>query len=565
MSRNGFASRFAGCVSPAWLVGWGFGIALVVFVFWTGSVLAADHAPPPDTACVGCHAANEHTYPLPSGKTLSLDAGMSQLLASVHGSGATEPVYCTDCHRNDTNYRYPHLPNPAQNREEFGKQISQNCQACHAELHRHSPGHLNAVDNPNLPDCLDCHGQGHAVTPVATLTADPVAMCQRCHQTYADPRIGQVHEELATNFGPDQDCQTCHTDAPIYPADVRCRTCHLLLQSSVTLASGEQVSLHKDPATLAGSVHGTSMAKHGYTPLRCTSCHRDAERYAFPHQPPTAQDVRHLTLQMDNLCQECHPQIAALNRDSVHEAARVRGELVAASCTDCHGSHDIQTPNEPRERISETCGNCHSTINAQYAKSVHGAALLGEENPDVPVCIDCHGVHNIASPETAQFRAASPNLCAGCHADATLMAKYDISTNVFNTYVADFHGTTVELFEKQTPWQETNKAVCYDCHGIHNILPPNDENSQVIKENLVTTCRQCHPDANANFPAAWTSHFEPSPQHNALVYYVNLFYMILIPAVVGGFLLLIGSDVYRHTGDRLRTKRKDRSKKEATK
>ena len=49
------------------------------------------------------------------------------------------------------------------------------------------------------------------------------------------------------------------------------------------------------------------------------------------------------------------------------------------------------------------------------------------------------------------------------------MNKYEISTEVFDTYVADFHGTTVILFEHQDPNVETNKAVCYDCHGVHNI------------------------------------------------------------------------------------------------
>ncbi len=49
------------------------------------------------------------------------------------------------------------------------------------------------------------------------------------------------------------------------------------------------------------------------------------------------------------------------------------------------------------------------------------------------------------------------------------MDKYGISTQVLNTYVADFHGTTVTLFEKQSPDAQTNKPVCYDCHGVHDI------------------------------------------------------------------------------------------------
>ena len=229
----------------------------------------------------------------------------------------------------------------------------------------------------------------------------------------------------------------------------------------------------------------------------------------------------------------------------MHGQALAEGNLNAPTCVDCHGNHTIDVPGEPREKVSVTCKQCHSTINEQYANSVHGAALLGEHNPDVPVCTDCHGVHNIPDPRTAEFRVASPQMCGDCHADDEMMAKYGISTEVFDTYVADFHGTTVELFERQSPHEETNKAVCYDCHGIHNILPANDEHSQIIQENLLTTCRQCHPDATANFPAAWTSHFQPSLQHNPLVYLVNLFYWIVIPVTIGGFLLFIGSDVYR--------------------
>jgi cytochrome c553 len=141
------------------------------------------------------------------------------------------------------------------------------------------------------------------------------------------------------------------------------------------------------------------------------------------------------------------------------------------------------------------------------------------------------------------------------------MSKYDISTDVFDTYVADFHGATVELFERQHPNQETNKAVCYDCHGVHNILPTSDENSRVIKQNLLTTCRQCHPDATDNFPASWTSHFKPSLENNTLVYLVDTFYAIFIPTIIGGFLVFIGADIFRRISDRflLRRRRKDES------
>jgi hypothetical protein len=126
------------------------------------------------------------------------------------------------------------------------------------------------------------------------------------------------------------------------------------------------------------------------------------------------------------------------------------------------------------------------------------------------------------------------------------MAKYDISTDVFETYVADFHGTTVALFEKQSPDAPTNKAVCYDCHGVHDIRAMDDpESIAASKENLLETCRQCHPEATPNFPDSWTSHFQPTFDKQPLVSVVNLFYAVLIPGVIGFMGFFVVTDAGR--------------------
>jgi len=324
-----------------------------------------------------------------------------------------------------------------------------------------------------------------------------------------------------------------------------------MLVSELTLPSGETVNLHVDPLDIVNSVHGEQVFQGiQYTTLRCTDCHQEQGVWGFPHQEIDAETRRELTIGMQQVCKDCHADVYERNADGVHAQHIVDGDMQAATCYDCHGNHSIQPPNKPRERISQTCGNCHSAINEQYAASVHGAALLGEDNPDVPVCTDCHGVHDIPDPTTAAFRLSSPNMCGTCHADVDLMRKYDISTDVFNTYVADFHGTTITLFEHESLAERTNMAVCYDCHGVHNILPATDENSQIIKANLLATCQQCHPDATENFPDAWTSHYKPSLEHYPIVYLVNLFYAIVIPATVGGFLLFIGTDIFRRIRER---------------
>jgi len=124
-----------------------------------------------------------------------------------------------------------------------------------------------------------------------------------------------------------------------------------------------------------------------------------------------------------------------------------------------------------------------------------------------------------------------------------MMARYDVSTNVFETYVADFHGTTVVLFEKISPDQETNKPVCIDCHGVHDMRKVNDPESRVLKENLLVTCQKCHPDATANFPTSWLGHYEPSAEDAPLVFFVDLFYKIIIPVTIGGIVVFIGTDI----------------------
>jgi hypothetical protein len=132
------------------------------------------------------------------------------------------------------------------------------------------------------------------------------------------------------------------------------------------------------------------------------------------------------------------------------------------------------------------------------------------------------------------------------------MAKYGISTQVLDTYVADFHGTTVTLFEKMTPDAETNKPVCYDCHGVHDIMRADDpEKGLQVRENLLARCQVCHPDASTNFSTAWLSHYIPSPDKHPIVYYVNLFYKFFIPTVLGGMALLVVLDINKAAGRRI--------------
>ncbi len=331
-----------------------------------------------------------------------------------------------------------------------------------------------------------------------------------------------------------------------------CLACHQQPDLKLTLPSGEVLSLYVAPDVYAASIHGA----RGYA---CVQCHTDLRGY--PHPAFTAPDRRAVTLQLNSGCRVCHSGQYEKTLDSAHDQARAAGNRAAAVCSDCHSAHATQPLTDPathlllpqmRTWIPTTCAQCHSTIYDKYKASVHGAALTDSKNLDVPTCIDCHGVHNMKDPTTNAFRIASPALCANCHTDPARMDKYKLSTQVLATYVSDFHGTTVTLFQKQSPDAPTNKAVCYDCHGVHDIQSTRDpQKGLAIRQNLLARCQVCHPGISPNFPDSWLSHYIPSPQQHPLVYYVNVFYMLFVPGVLGGMALLVGLDAFWRARQRL--------------
>lgn len=326
-----------------------------------------------------------------------------------------------------------------------------------------------------------------------------------------------------------------------------CLACHGKAGQTMMVGS-DLVNITIDAAAWNKSVHGGR-----YT---CQDCHAGYTGYPHPKPATPVTSARDKALKSSENCQKCHKMEATDINDSAHTKLRQQGNLNAPVCSDCHNPHTQTTilkdeyarpAASEHATIAKICSNCHLAIYEKYAKSVHGSGVLVDKNPDVPACTDCHGVHKISDARSAQFRNSSIQLCAKCHTDEKIMSKYNISTKVMDTYVADFHGTTTLLFEKQNPDEMTNKPVCYDCHGIHDIARTDDPQKGIqIKENLLNTCKKCHPDSNLNFPDSWMSHYIASPTRSPLVYYVNgFYYWFLIPVVLGGMVFYVATDIYR--------------------
>ena len=304
-----------------------------------------------------------------------------------------------------------------------------------------------------------------------------------------------------------------------------CLSCHANPDLAMELPSGESLSLYISPEMLSQSIHSP-------LGIECQACHTEITSY--PHPEVTAQSQRELSLDLYEACAKCHSDNYDKTQDSVHAQVMADGNENAPICTDCHGAHDVHPPDQPRANISTTCGQCHTAILEEYKNSIHGGALIDEDNPDVPVCTDCHGVHNIQDPRTSQFRIESPELCAGCHADAELMEKYGLPADVYSLYNLSWHGVDVNVYKANWPtiWHES--AVCTDCHGVHNIRTTDDPASMVNPANLLSTCQNCHPGVGPNWTGAWTGHNQISLERTPFVYYTDVFYSLFAPIVLWG-------------------------------
>jgi Cytochrome c3 len=324
------------------------------------------------------------------------------------------------------------------------------------------------------------------------------ADCLACHGPAGEHATPENHDHRSNKM-----CRACHVPAssPNAPkpgeratvpvTNNYCLACHGTPSVALTLPDGEQLSLFVDQSVYEKSTHGRNQ-------MPCIACHPSSTRYP-------------------------HPKVAV----------RTHREL-------------------SRGIVQQSCFNCHEEVFNQFKDSVHGKALVEQGNFDVPGCPDCHGIHNISDPHGSLFRLESTDVCSRCHADPELAAKYGMSPNVVKTYLSDFHGASVRLTRKEGPEINSYKAVCYDCHGIHDIRKADDPNSHVVKEKLVETCQRCHPGADANFPAAWTSHYEPDRERWPIVYWVNLAYKFLIPSIIGLMLLYILLDLIRAVINRVK-------------
>jgi predicted CXXCH cytochrome family protein len=99
---------------------------------------------------------------------------------------------------------------------------------------------------------------------------------------------------------------------------------------------------------------------------------------------------------------------------SVHAAALLkRGDTSAPTCSSCHGSHGATPPGVTT--VVNVCAQCHvreaQLFRASPKKDIFDALGQGE-------CVACHSNHRIESPSDTWLGLQEGAVCAQCHDDS---------------------------------------------------------------------------------------------------------------------------------------------------
>lgn len=437
----------------------------------------ATPAPNSSASCLECHS--DHALSMrKGGQKVALFVDAAVAAKSVHASLA-----CTDCHEKFDGDSVPHRK----------PMVAVDCTSCHDDTGKKHAFHPRMAQNPmpagNDTSCATCHGKHDIAavkSPAFKFNDGPQAeSCGQCHQTARDHFTASAHgRAFAAKEANAPECLTCHRQPVVATALAKLTLDQKLAQTK-----------------------------------QCESCHVGKENVA-------GQALRGLKF------------VGSFDQ-SVHGAALLGGKVAAANCVDCHGAHEMNramtaSAKMNKLHVAETCAKCHDKQATEFGESVHAAALH-KGNVDSATCTDCHGEHNIrrhtdpGSPISA--KNVAQEVCGNCHASVRLTQKYGLPSQSFQTFTDSYHGLAMRGGAVEV-------VNCASCHSSHAIKSQTDPTSTIHPANLAATCGQCHPGANTRF-AVGKVHVSPETAggkegNSPILYLISSLYVILIVVVVGG-------------------------------
>ncbi len=248
---------------------------------------------------------------------------------------------------------------------------------------------------------------------------------------------------------------------------------------------------------------------HGENRISCVECHGGDPTSMDPEQSMSEAAGYIGTpdpAEIPQLCAECHSDANYMNQYDpglpVDQLAKYRtsrhgqllleeGDTKVAECVSCHGAHGILPVDDPRARVyplnvPDMCNECHGDEEymaeydilidqfQEYKSSVHGIAVLENQDLGAPACNDCHGNHGATPPGVTSIS----RVCGICHANNQRLFQGSVHEPVF-----DMMGL----------------PECETCHGNHEVQPPTDD---MIGVGDRSACMNCHAEGDAGYAMA---------------------------------------------------------------
>ncbi|HVO76289.1 MAG TPA: cytochrome c3 family protein [Ignavibacteriaceae bacterium] len=328
--------------------------------------------------------------------------------------------------------------------------------------------------------------------------------CISCHEAIGDEAAAKFKEDI--HFKKGISCADCHggdknsDDQEIAMgtknfigvpkgnliSDV-CARCHSSREIMKRYGSDLPVDQY---SLLESSVHGKISISGNERIVQCITCHN---AHGIVHVKNILSPV--YALNIINTCSKCHSNSVYMRkynpslpidqlekyRTSIHGILNAKGNVKAAECVSCHGSHDIKPAEDVNSKvyaahIPGTCASCHSDKEymkefkiptdqfEKYSSSVHGIALLQKNDLNAPACNDCHGNHGAIPPGIESISS----VCGTCH--------------VLNA----------ELFSSsphKKAFDSRNLPECETCHGNHAIV---NSSEKLLGVDNKAVCSKCH-------------------------------------------------------------------------
>jgi hypothetical protein len=363
---------------------------------------------------------------------------------------------CTACHSVGETGLPSLVPHPIEGRED--------CLACHSGAGL-EPFPEDHEGRPN-DGCLDCH---RIADLEATGTAAPSAEGEAPLPTPEPTATPLLSEVVPTPI-----------HEPVLFEENTCISCHREL-------GGKQTQIAED----------WEVGVHAAQGVGCVSCHGGdpTQRDAAASMSPEAGYLGPLPKEkIPGLCGSCHTRVDLMRPfdlptdqldqywQSQHGLALLDGDRNVATCFDCHDGHRVLKTSDPSSDVYPSnepamCARCHADTDVMvpygmatdqygvYQGSIHGEALLQDQNLRAPTCSTCHGKHGAAPPGFQEVA----NVCGQCHA----------ATQDYYQEGAHRTGMTEEAAPR-----------CATCHGQHDVQPATRD---LFLGTEVGRCGSCHP------------------------------------------------------------------------